>query len=89
MYHALQVAICILSTHFSEHHLSSKTQKKIDEFYSRAVCHQERFMIVPVIAPNYRTGTIISCSRYEATLVYKLRMLSFKKVSCNTSQPAA
>ena len=38
---------------------------------------------------NYRTRVIISCSRFEAALVYKLRILSFKKESRNSGRSEA
>jgi hypothetical protein len=38
---------------------------------------------------DYRMRAIISHSRFEAALVYKPRILSLKKVSCNTSRSAA
>ena len=38
---------------------------------------------------EYRTCAIISCSQFEATLIYKPRILSFNRVSWNASHSAA
>ena len=40
-------------------------------------------------ATRYLMCAIISCSRFEATFVYKPWILSFENVSCNKSHPAA
>jgi hypothetical protein len=41
------------------------------------------------ITLGYRTRAIISRSRFEAALIYKTRILSFKKESRNNGRSAA
>ena len=62
------------------------------------ICNQKKIATIKIhfklffsrfLQPNHCTHAIISLSRFEAALVYKLRIMSFKKVSSNTSRSAA
>ena len=54
IYHAWAIITRCLYTFnpFLWGQLINQTPKRIYEFYCRAVCHQERFIMVRVIAPN-------------------------------------